>query len=130
MRLRRLKATGPISGAFENELALEMLKSDRLRVTILIFAFASVLPAILVLAVFAFEDFQRIFHGNFKSFFLIILALLTLGLGWLIVEWLAINRLIKEHRKAYPVSRLCRIGPCLWFTAVRRRQRPGSHRFC
>lgn len=50
MRLRRLKRNRPAAGAFEAELALEILKSDRLRVTILICAFGVVLPVILVLA--------------------------------------------------------------------------------
>lgn len=103
MKLRRRKRSTPVSGAFENELALEMLKSERLRITILICAFGVVLPLILMLAIFAFEDFQLIFRGNFKSFLVVVLAVLTLGVGCLIVERLAINRIIKAQRKAYPL---------------------------
>jgi adenylate cyclase len=101
MTLRRLKRNRPASGAFEDELALEILKSDRLRVTILICAFAVVLPVILLLATFAVEDFQQIFRGNFRSFLLIVLSVLFLGLCYLVLERIAINRLIRDHRKAY-----------------------------
>lgn len=102
MRLQRLKAHRPASGTFERELKIEILKSDKLRITILIFTFAIILPAILALAIFAFEDFQRIFHGHFKSFFLVVLSLLTFGVGYLLLEWVSINRLIQGKRKAYP----------------------------
>lgn len=103
MRLRRLKRHRPAARAFETELALEILKSDKLRVTILICAFGVVLPTILTLAVYGFEDFQRIFHGNFKTFLVTVLTVLTLGLGCLIFEWFAVNRLINERRGAYPL---------------------------
>jgi hypothetical protein len=49
MRLRRLKRHQP---AFESELALEILKGDKLRVTILICAFGLMLLATLTLDVF------------------------------------------------------------------------------
>jgi adenylate cyclase len=120
MKLRRLKRNAPVAAAFESELALEMLKSDRLRLTILICAFAIVVPTILTLAVFAFEDFQRIFHGSFKSFLMLVLTVLSFGLVFLIIEWIAINRLIKEHRKAYAflpyVSAL--VETCIPLTAL------------
>jgi adenylate cyclase len=60
-------------------------------------------PTILLLSVFAFEDFQRIFHGNFKNFLMIVLSVLGLGLACFTVEWLAIDRRIKEQRKASPL---------------------------
>jgi adenylate cyclase len=101
MKLRRTKRRKNAARGFETELAVEMLKSDRLRVTILIAAFGVVLPAILFLAVFAFEDFQRIFHGNFKSFLLAVLGALVAGEAFLVGEWFALGRIIKERRKAY-----------------------------
>jgi adenylate cyclase len=97
MRLRRLKRHQP---AFESELALEMLKSDKLRVTILICTVAVMLLAILTLSVFAFEEFQNIFHGEFKSFLMIVLSSTIVSLGCLVVELVVINRLIEERRKA------------------------------
>ena len=103
MKLRRIKRHPSDARAFESELALEIMKSDKMRVTILICAFGVVVPAILALAVFGFEEFQGIFHGNFKSFLTIVLGVLILGLGCLVVEWFVINRLIRERRKAYPV---------------------------
>lgn len=102
MKLRRRKRRKITARSFENELTLEMLKSDKLRVTILIAAFALVLPAILILAVFAFEDFQRIFHGNFKSFLLAVLVALIAGEIFLAGEWFALRRTINERRRAYP----------------------------
>jgi adenylate cyclase len=97
------KRTKQVSGAFERELKLEILKSDKLRVTILICALGVVLPAILTLAVFGIDEFQRIFRGNFKSFLTIVLSVLGLGLAFLTVEWIMLNRLIKEQRRAYPL---------------------------
>ena len=97
MKLRRLKRHRP---AFESELALEILKSDRLRVSILICALGVVVMAILTLSVFGFEDFQNIFHGQFKSFLMIVLTTIIIGLGGLVVELIVINRLIEERRKA------------------------------
>ena len=97
MRLRRLKRHQP---AFESELALEILKSDKLRVTILICAFGLMLFATLTLAVFGFEDFQNIFHGQFKSFLMILLSTMIFGLVCLLAELVVINRLINERRKA------------------------------
>lgn len=100
MKLRRLKRHLP---AFESELGLEILKSDKLRVTILICAVAMMLLAILTLSVFGFEDFQNIFHGKFKSFLMIVLSLIVIGLGCLVAELTVINRLITERRLAYPL---------------------------
>jgi adenylate cyclase len=100
MKLRRLKRHRP---AFESELALEILKSDKLRVTILISAVGVVLLTTLTLAVFGFEDFQNIFHGQFKSFLMIVLSTMIIGLGCLLVQLIVINRLINERRKAHPL---------------------------
>ncbi|HXQ73454.1 MAG TPA: hypothetical protein VN844_23340, partial [Pyrinomonadaceae bacterium] len=89
MKLRRVKRNRKASSTFESEFAVEIFKSDKLRVTILMCFFGIALPTILLLAVFAFEDFQRIFHGNFKNFLLIVLTVLGVGLGCFAVEWLA-----------------------------------------
>jgi len=97
MKLRRLKRHRP---AFESELALEILKSDKLRVTILICAVGVMLLAILTLALFGFEDFQNIFHGQFKSFLMVVLSIIIIGLGGLVVELILIKRLVDERRKA------------------------------
>ena len=102
MKLRRLKRPEHSSPAFENELALEILKSDRLRVTILLSILCSVVPLMLLLAVFSFEDFQRAFRGNFKTFLFVVLLVICAGLMSLIFEWFAITRRIKDQRTAKP----------------------------
>lgn len=78
-----------------------MLKSDKLRVTILICAFGAVLPVTLTLAVFVYEEFQRIFHGNFKSFLVVLLITMVVCLGFLSLEWLAIDHRIRQRRRGH-----------------------------
>jgi adenylate cyclase len=102
MKMRRRKRKRNAARTFENEFALEILKSDKLRVTILICAFGAVVPVTLALAVFVYEDFQRIFHGNFKSFLVALLSTMCLCLGCLTLEWMALNRRIRERRRGYP----------------------------
>jgi len=53
---------------FQKEFAFESLKSDQLRVTILIYAIVSCLLLVVVLATVFFDEFQAAFHGNFKAF--------------------------------------------------------------
>ena len=103
MRIRRLKRHRPTAHAFESELALEMMKSDKLRVTILLYAFGLVLPAIVAMAVFGFENFQVIFRGHFTLFLVTVVAALILGMNLLVLEWIVINRHIKEQRKTHPL---------------------------
>lgn len=101
MTFRRHQSKKPVARNFERELTLEILKSDKLRVTILICAFGAVLPVTLVLALFRYEDFQRIFDGDFKNFLATLLIVLFLCLAFLTLEWFAINRLIAQRRRAY-----------------------------
>lgn len=103
MKLRRRKHKNGQPDAFQNELGAEILKSDKLRLTILIGAFGSMLPFILLLAVFAYEDFQRTFHDNFKRFLVLVLAVLVVGLGCMLLELMVINRRIKAREKAQPL---------------------------
>ena len=102
MKLQRLRPKRFIDRTFESELALETLKSERLRVTILICAFSAVVPVTLALAVFVYEDFQRIFHDNFKNFLTAILTAMFVCLGFLSLEWAAINRRVRERRPGNP----------------------------
>ena len=103
MRLRRVKRDKHSSPAFESELALEILKSDKLRVTILFGVLASVVPLMLLFAVFLYEDFQRSFRGNFKTFLLTLLLVIGAVLTSLILESLAIKRRIKERLVPKPL---------------------------
>jgi len=65
MRLRRLKRHQP---AFESELALEILKSDKLRVTILICAVGVMLLAILMLALLGSKISRTSFTASSRAF--------------------------------------------------------------
>jgi adenylate cyclase len=97
---RRSKNQRTISSAFEDEFALEVLKSDQLRVTILIGVISSALLLLLFFTIFAFEQLQRTFHGHFKSFLLSVVIVIGTTLGCLFVERLLITRLIRKQGKA------------------------------
>ena len=54
--------------AFEEEFALESLKSDRLRVTILIGAIASAVLLVVLMAQFFRDQLDNVIHGNSSGF--------------------------------------------------------------
>ena len=86
--------------AFEHEFALESLKSDRLRVTILIGAIISSGLLIVVMMPIFFEQLQTAFHGNIRGFMIAVGVIFGANLSYLIIERIAIGRLIK--RKVTP----------------------------
>ena len=86
---------------FEEEFALESLKSDRLRVSILIGAIISSLLLILLLIQIFFDEFQTAFHGNFRGFFLALCIIFGANLTYLIIERIAIDRLIRKRQKPF-----------------------------
>ena len=96
------RGTG-LSDALESQFALEVLESDKLRVTILMGAVASTVPMLLTLSVISFAAFQRTFHGNFKSFLVRVGVVIPLTLACLFAERIAINRLIKTRGRAMPL---------------------------
>jgi adenylate cyclase len=89
-----------ISSAFDDQFAQEILKSDKLRVTILIGAIISFCVALLLLSLFAFEQFQQTFHGRFPRFLFTFLAFFFITLSCLLVERWFIVRRVKERGKA------------------------------
>ena len=91
-----------ISQVFEQEFALEILKSDRQRITMLMCVLAVAALVIPVLSVFSFEDFQSSFKGRFSSFVLTFVVIFTVTLSCLALERLAITRLIKQQKRARP----------------------------
>ncbi|HJU56179.1 MAG TPA: adenylate/guanylate cyclase domain-containing protein [Pyrinomonadaceae bacterium] len=102
---RRFRRGAAAPGAFEREFALEVLESDRLRVTILI---GVVIFALLIqagISIFAYEQFQRAFHGNFGSFQLSVLSMIGLVLACLLAERAAIARMIRQQRRASTLFR-------------------------
>jgi len=98
----RSKPENSIVQQFEREFSLEILKSDRLRVTILMCALASAVLIGPLLSVFAFEDFQAVFRGRFKMFMLTFFVIMVVTLSCLALERSAISRLIKEQDKGRP----------------------------
>ena len=92
-----------ISQQFEREFALEILKSDRLRITILICAIGVAALAIPVISLFTFENFQSSFKGQFSSFVLTFVIIFSVALLSLVLERFAITRLIKQQKQAKPL---------------------------
>jgi adenylate cyclase len=92
--LPRFKIPGSVNQAFEEQFALEVLKNDRLRVTILIGAVSATVLLVMTLAIFFFDQFQQAFHGNFRWFLPLFAAIAGITLGGLLIERVLINRMI------------------------------------
>ena len=100
----RLGRDSASTRAFERELALEILESDKLRVTILIGVILSALLIVLIVAALGFKEFQSAFQGNFKGFITTFFTVVGLTLGCLVVERLGIDHLI--HKQAHTSKRI------------------------
>jgi|GEM_PF-5465982 len=87
---------------FEREFAIESLKSERLRVTILIGATAISIALLLLLTLLFFEQFNATFRGNARSFLFAAGVLFTVNIGYLLAEWIILGRLIKKQMKPIP----------------------------
>jgi len=96
-RRRRMRAVD--QDVFEQEFALESLKSDRLRVTILIGAIVSAVLLVVLLAQIFAEQFQAVFHGNMHGFLIAVGVVFAANLCFLLAERIVITRLIKNHTK-------------------------------
>ena len=84
---------------FEEEFALESLKSDRLRITILMGAMvSSVFLLYLMMPVF-YDQFQAAFHGNVKGFLLAVAIVFGVNFSYLVAERIVIGRLIRKRIK-------------------------------
>ena len=99
MTLRKLKSAALDRDTFEEEFALESLKSDKLRVTILIGAIISAILILILMISFFFEEFQVAFHGNFRGFLLAVFIVFGVNLCYLFGERVVIDRLIKKRIK-------------------------------
>src|ERR1051325_3267541 len=99
LKLRRKRRDE--TDVFEEEFALESLKSDRLRVTILIGAIVSALLLVLILVPIFSNDFQTAFHGNFRPFLLAVFIIVGANLCYLFFERMAIDRLIRKRQKPF-----------------------------
>jgi len=100
-RLKLRRKSRDAKDVFEEEFALESLKSDRLRVTILIGAIVSALLLVLILVPIFFNDFQTAFHGNFRRFLLAVFIIFGANLCYLFFERMAIDRLIRKRQKPF-----------------------------
>ncbi|HEY6660410.1 MAG TPA: hypothetical protein VI031_04685, partial [Pyrinomonadaceae bacterium] len=101
MILRRRKRPTVNQEAFEKEFAFESLKSDRLRVTILIGAIVSALGIVLLMVLFFYDEFQAAFHGNFKGFLVAVFVIFGANLVYLLAERTVIDRLIKKRIRPF-----------------------------
>src|SRR5262245_30635933 len=98
---RRRRRLGVSNAVFEEEFALESLKSDRLRVTILIGAIFSALASLGILVPLFFDEFQIAFHGNFRRFLIAVFIVFGVNLGYLITERIIIDRLIAKEIRPF-----------------------------
>ncbi|HEX6716137.1 MAG TPA: adenylate/guanylate cyclase domain-containing protein [Pyrinomonadaceae bacterium] len=101
--LRRKRIARAVDQAvFEKEFALESLKSERLRVSILIGAIVSALLLVIVLVSFFFDDFQAAFHGNFTSFLFAVAIIFGVNVCYLLGERVVLGRMIKNQLRPIP----------------------------
>jgi adenylate cyclase len=100
-RFRLPRKARTISGEFETEFALEILKSDQLRVTILLFTWLTAMPIVAFVSVLFFDQFNALFHGQFRGF----LISFVIGIGCagtlLTLERVTISHFIKQRRDLY-----------------------------
>jgi adenylate cyclase len=99
LTLRRKKPSS--LDQFEKEFALESLKSDRLRVSILIGAIASALAFVLILGPIFFDEFQLAFHGNFRQFLIAVYVVFGANVCYLTAERIVLGRLIRKQKKPF-----------------------------
>jgi adenylate cyclase len=100
--LRKLARENAVSDVFEKQFARESLKSDRLRVTILMGAIAISTVLLLLLAMIYFDQFQAAFRGNFRRFLIGVFAVTGSTLVCLLIERLTISWFIKHQRTPHP----------------------------
>jgi len=103
MTLRRRRKTSTMDDdVFEKEFAIESLKSERLRVSILIGAIVSALAFVLIMAPFFYNDFQTAFHGRFPEFLIAVYVIFGANVLYLTAERIILSRLIKTQQKPFP----------------------------
>src|SRR5262245_37627547 len=97
IRARRLKRQS-LSNAFNDEFAVEILKSDKLRISILLSVWVSVCVVVVSMVLTFSQDFQKTFHGRFDGFFLSFLIAVGVTTFYLVIERVAVNRLIRTGK--------------------------------
>ncbi|HET6974290.1 MAG TPA: adenylate/guanylate cyclase domain-containing protein, partial [Pyrinomonadaceae bacterium] len=87
---------------FEREFAIESLKSERLRVTILMGAIISSVALLLLMTLLFFEQFNTTFRGNARKFLFAAIVLFGINICYLMAERIALGRMIKKQMKPFP----------------------------
>jgi adenylate cyclase len=105
MGLRSSSQKPAFATAFEQQFALEMLKSEKLRVTILLGAWIGSFLLMVSLFLLFSAQFQATFHGRFKDFGINFLLVATLTATALYLERLAIARVIRNRQEGSPLLR-------------------------
>src|SRR5262245_39887348 len=99
MGLRLSSHKPAFANAFEQQFALETLKSEKLRVTILLGAWMGSFLLMVFLFLLFNEQFQATFHGRFNDFAVKFLLVATLTATALYLERLAIGRVIRKKQE-------------------------------
>jgi len=94
-----------VTDEFEEQFALESLKSERLRVSILIGAVVSSVTLLMLLMPFFYDQFQEAFHGNIKGFLFAVVILFGSNICYLGVEYIILGRIIKKQLKPIPAMK-------------------------
>jgi adenylate cyclase len=101
LKLSGLRRRESLSGAFDSEFALEILKSDKLRVSILLGVWLTACFVMLNLAFFFTGHFQSAFHGKFERFMIAFLIGVCMTSTCLAIERFALSRLIKLGKDSF-----------------------------
>ena len=102
MTLRRKTRRTLDHEVFEKEFAIESLKSEQLRVTILMGAVFSSVALLMLLTLIFFDQFNVTFRGNARRFLLAAAVLFGVNIGYLLVERIILGRLIRNQMKPLP----------------------------
>jgi adenylate cyclase len=87
------------ANTFEDELALEVLRGEKLRVTILIYMILAVVLILNLLSLLMLAQVQRAFHGNFRAFQLGSTIIGILLFLYLLGERILITRRLEQGKK-------------------------------
>ena len=98
MRIQSQRRKNNISNVFDSEFALEILKSDKLRVTILLGAWTATFLVLFGISFLFAEQFQNAFHGRFNEFRMALTIGGAITFGCLLLELLAVTRLVREEK--------------------------------
>src|SRR5690349_4705502 len=102
MTLRRKETRRTVDqDRFEKEFGIESLKSERLRVTILMGAVFSSVALLMLLTLIFFDQFDATFRGNARRFLLAAMVLFVVNICYLLAERMVLGRLIRKKMKPF-----------------------------